>query len=929
MQDVNDGLPDYSKFNGVKAAEYDIILKRRKGGWGSGVGKPDRHGVPENLFGVALSGGGIRSASFCLGVLQALKARGLIPRIDYLSTVSGGGYIGASMVAAMSRSDTQGQFPFAVTDEASGPNSANGSPHAAASSDDVRDSEPVSHIRDHGRYLIPHGMADILPSLAIVLRGLAVNAFLVLALLLPLATVTVIANPTAQDLPRSIFYQIGAFLWTGERATCTAPGGWCGFPFVVSVALVAATFLYLLGWGLWRSLPERHGIKGRMSDREVRSRGTRLSGVLMTLTLSVFLAEAQGPILAYLRDYLTRQGEGQTALPTIATVLTAFVVATASLRATLVDWIQKAMKDATIAVKLRAVASKGALVAAGLIVPLLLYAAFLALSLWGIADRVEFTRGQYSLSPDFLFIESLVPGLCVVASLLLAWEIWVFLWREQGRATLATLFRLMGENKSKALKGVLVLVAIAAFLITAAIATRESGGYGMVKVYLLATAIVLMLTINFSENANGLHRLYRERLSTAFRLGRDLERNSSLRLSQINRKKAPYLLINTTLNARQRSEDKRDPQIDQTPHGDRRSLAEPDPVKRGRNAEFFLFSRNFVGSDLTGYVSTRRMEQKVRQLDLATAVAISGAAVSSSMGRVQIGLLRPTLALLNLRLGYWMLNPRFMKREPVVATRDTTPPPKRPWYYFGLGSPPRAKKAQAAPTETRWYDFLRAYLVAESFGLLSGDAAKVYLTDGGHIDNIGLYQLLKRKCRVIIVADAEADPAMTFGALVDAERFARIDLGVRVDIKWQPVRVAALSRNTSREQYIPEASPAHDCHFAIGEIDYGAGEKGILLYIKATATGDEPDYVLDYERRFPAFPHETTGDQFFSEEQMEAYRALGFHAAWRALAEPDPKKPSAPRPADIAWLLADLKRRLGIAPPPPAVEEGGALPGTA
>ncbi len=52
-------------------------------------------------------------------------------------------------------------------------------------------------------------------------------------------------------------------------------------------------------------------------------------------------------------------------------------------------------------------------------------------------------------------------------------------------------------------------------------------------------------------------------------------------------------------------------------------------------------------------------------------------------------------------------------------------------------------------------------------------------------------------------------------------------------------------------------------------------------------TGDEPDYVLDYERRYPSFPHETTGDQFFSEEQMEAYRALGFHAVERALTTTD------------------------------------------
>ena len=249
------------------------------------------------------------------------------------------------------------------------------------------------------------------------------------------------------------------------------------------------------------------------------------------------------------------------------------------------------------------------------------------------------------------------------------------------------------------------------------------------------------------------------------------------------------------------------------------------------------------------------------------------------------------MAVLNLRLGYWMPNPRFMK--------STSPD-------SGNGRP--------ALQYTRWYDFFRAYLIAESFGLLSDDAAKVYLTDGGHIDNIGLYQLLKRKCRAIIVADAEADPAMTFGALADVERFARIDLGVRIDIKWDSIRAAALGRKDSAER-IPENSPMHDCHFAVGEINYGGDEKGVLLYVKASVTGDEPDYVLDYQRRYPSFPHEATSDQFFSEEQMEAYRALGFHAMSRALADPSPGKHVAPRPEEVTRLLADLKSHLGLGSP--------------
>ena len=103
----------------------------------------------------------------------------------------------------------------------------------------------------------------------------------------------------------------------------------------------------------------------------------------------------------------------------------------------------------------------------------------------------------------------------------------------------------------------------------------------------------------------------------------------------------------------------------------------------------------------------------------------------------------------------------------------------------------------------------------------------------------------------------------------------------------------------------------HSRHFAIGEIYYGSGEReedrGILLYIKANMTGDEPDYVTDYERRYPTFPHETTTDQLFSEEQMEAYRALGFHSVSRALS---PRH--APASAEAGKLMTRLKQIVGV-----------------
>ena len=111
------------------------------------------------------------------------------------------------------------------------------------------------------------------------------------------------------------------------------------------------------------------------------------------------------------------------------------------------------------------------------------------------------------------------------------------------------------------------------------------------------------------------------------------------------------------------------------------------------------------------------------------------------------------------------------------------------------------------------------------------------------------------------MVDAEADAGMNFGAFTDVQRFARIDLGARISLDWRPVRDAALARDTDRNKIIPPESELHLRHFAVGKILYENDlVEGILIYVKASVTGDEPDYVLDYERRYPIFPHESTSD---------------------------------------------------------------------
>lgn len=134
-----------------------------------------------SLIGLALSGGGIRSASFCLGALQALDRSGVLKNVDYLSTVSGGGYIGASLSAAMSRS--KGEFPFAGSLTPDEP-------------------YPIQHIRNHSNYLFPQGIINIFYNIAIYLRGLLANALLVLPWLLFFAAITIFLKPDTASYTR-------------------------------------------------------------------------------------------------------------------------------------------------------------------------------------------------------------------------------------------------------------------------------------------------------------------------------------------------------------------------------------------------------------------------------------------------------------------------------------------------------------------------------------------------------------------------------------------------------------------------------------------------------------------------------------------------------------------------------------------------------
>jgi hypothetical protein len=160
-------------------------------------------------------------------------------------------------------------------------------------------------------------------------------------------------------------------------------------------------------------------------------------------------------------------------------------------------------------------------------------------------------------------------------------------------------------------------------------------------------------------------------------------------------------------------------------------------------------------------------------------------------------------------------------------------------------------------------------LLSEAFGQANEASPYVYLSDGGHFENLGMYEMVLRRCRFIMVCDASTDPQYEYESLAQAIRKIRIDLGIPIEFKsWGNVGSA-------------EGGPT--AQWAVAKIQYSRADKtaeefdGDLLYVKPSLIGGEPRDILNYARQNPSFPQEPISDQFFAESQFESYRALGDH----------------------------------------------------
>jgi predicted acylesterase/phospholipase RssA len=410
--------------------------------------------------------------------------------------------------------------------------------------------------------------------------------------------------------------------------------------------------------------------------------------------------------------------------------------------------------------------------------------------------------------------QGLIAPVLIGAAIILAWHYFLHGLRN---------IHLWNSDVLNTLEGIFLLLVVLLGGLHLAGGAQPGNGTG------LQISLAVLLVTGFFANPNllTLHRFYRDRLREAF-LRITGTGDTGLKIAEIGPGAggwAPYPLINTCLNLFSWRDRK---------------------FKGTMSNDYFLLSPRYCGSKLTGYIETKNPVYK--NMTLATAVAVSGAAVNPHMGTRSNRIAAFFLTLLNLRLGYWALSPN----------------PKIPWLFRYI----------------TWWPY---YHILELLSLKGISRWRVNLSDGGHIENLGIYELLRRGCRLIIAVDATADPHYAFADLKNLVTRARNELGLAITFRQEPetfIRPLP-SQGFSQSHYV-----IADISDLLGKEEgkqlYKDEEPGLLIYLKASMRAPgrwrrkriESD-SYDYKTYHPAFPHESTADQFFDPDQWGAYYRLG------------------------------------------------------
>jgi hypothetical protein len=459
----------------------------------------------------------------------------------------------------------------------------------------------------------------------------------------------------------------------------------------------------------------------------------------------------------------------------------------------------------------------------------------LHIRLIGVGSAVAAFFAAASLAGRWWLDVPLLQELSVVA-LLFSCALIVLTWRIGGGQTDKALYLLV---HGAAVSAVLLAMGINGWIPPTPAGTGTSAApLWVIAVAMLTSAGAWTLAFGWSTDPNNLsmHAFYRARLVRAYLGASNLERRSThaliddavpgddVRLQEMQNtaRGAPYHLVNATLNL----------------SGD----SELGSVQR--RAAPFIFSQRFCGGEKCGFRATATYMGG--EMTLGTAVAVSGAAASPNMGsQTPSAPLAMLMTFFNVRLGFWAPTPK-----------------QQAW---------RSRQA-------RFWSF---YTLKEFLSRTTDRASYCFLSDGGHFDNTGVYALVERGCRIIVLVDCGADGSRTFADVGNVARRVRIDFGAEIDID-----LADLGPNdpkACRNPYVVGTilySPAYLREIGDPRPD---DTSAYLVVIKPSVIGYEPADVRQYGFENEPFPQQSTADQFFDEAQFESYRRLGMHCAECAL----------------------------------------------
>jgi hypothetical protein len=835
-----------------------------------------------NRTALCISGGGIRSATFSLGVMQGLSHYKLLRKFDYLSTVSGGGYIGSWLSAWRKRESED-----ADTTEA--PNSP------IATIEDKLNAKParkldgelpeIEHLRSYSNYLSPQlGFlsADTWTLVATVIRNMFLNwmilvPILTAALLIPkLALLSLLALPENPSVLFPILivgslgaifavYQIGRYLPSVGGKSCAQKN----YLWTVLLPLSVSAVLLNTFWAAWGRSQPPFSLPSYL-----------LFGGALHLIGWFFISKTR-------KSYIDTRGDGKGILEAIRSGgATAF--ATHDGLFLLIALASGAVGGAVAygfgdSAAFDPVNHAELIVCLGFPVVMLIY--FFAAALFiGLSSTITLDedREWWARSGGWILIVALawaaasalvIGGPHLVANLdrrisaaggliglLSGW-----LGSLGGKSAETADGKDRGSEKDKDkvpaifsskwfLRWALRLAPLVFFLVlmlaisslAEVILTAQlpvlfnicpcSPGLNAVGALVkavgllaIAFAVAWIMARGVNVNTFSLHAMYRSRLIRAYLGAAHAEKRKDSKSMNLFTgfdeadnmpihevpPGSPFHIVNMCLNL---------------VHGERLAWQE-------RKAETFTVSRLHAGSLRLGYQESRNYgDGNGRGITLGTAMAISGAAASPSMGYHSSPLLTFLMTFFNARLGWWLANPGEHGKDH--------------WTERGPKSALRS-------------------LIAEALGNTDDQNRYVYLSDGGHFENLGLYEMVFRRCKTIVVIDAGADPKYQFEDLANAIRKIRVDLGVPIHFaKPLGMKTGPLKGNV----HCAVATIGYGC------IDGGDSEQvdpGILIYLKPVL---DPSLSVDLDQYHLAhddFPQQSTANQFFDESQFESYRRLG------------------------------------------------------